>query len=164
MAYPYYPFLQNQMQMGQVQQNLPQVQQATPPTQNTGFLSVRSEAEARNYPVAYGNSVTFKDETAPYIYTKTMGFSQLDRPTFEKYRIVKEDAPVDQPEKAEEQKVEIKDHTEDIERLKSDLVNAKVDIDNLKADVDDLRSELEDATDTISSLKKKLSTTKKVAE
>lgn len=162
MAYPYYPFLQNQMQMGQVQQNLPQVQQATPATQNAGFLSVRSEAEARNYPVAYGNSVTFKDETAPFIYTKTMGFSQLDRPTFEKYRIVKEDTPVDQPEKTEEPKVEIKDHTEEIERLKSDLVNAKVDIDNLKADIDDLRSELEDATDTISSLKKKLSTTKKV--
>lgn len=162
MAYPYYPFLQNQMQMGQVQQNLPQVQQATPATQNAGFLSVRSEAEARNYPVAYGNSVTFKDETAPFIYTKTMGFSQLDRPTFEKYRIVKEDTPIDQPEKAEEPKVDIKDHTEDIERLKSDLVNAKVDIDNLKADIDDLRSELEDATDTISSLKKKLTSTKKV--
>lgn len=162
MAYPYYPFLQNQMQMGQVQQNLPQVQHSAQVTQNAGFLSVRSEAEARNYPVAYGNSVTFKDETVPYIYVKTMGFSQLDRPTFEKYRIVKEDAPVDQPEKAEEQKVESKDHTEDIERLKSDLVNAKVDIDNLKSDIDDLRAELEDATDTISSLKKKLTSTKKV--
>ena len=48
--------------------------------------------EARNYPVAYGASVTFKDETAPYIYTKTMGFSQLDTPRFEKFRIVKEEA------------------------------------------------------------------------
>ena len=60
--------------------------------QNGGFVSVRSETEARNYPVAYGNSVTFKDETAPYVYTKTMGFSQLDRPVFEKYKLVKEDA------------------------------------------------------------------------
>ena len=58
--------------------------------QNGGFVSVRSEDEARNYPVALGNSVTFKDETAPYIYTKTMGFSQLDRPTFERYKLVKE--------------------------------------------------------------------------
>jgi hypothetical protein len=162
MAYPYYPFLQNQMQMGQVQQNLPQVQQSAPVTQNTGFVSVPSEAVARNYPVAYGNSVTFKNENAPYIYTKTMGFSQLEQPTFEKYRIVKEDAPVENTEQVAEQKVEIKDHTEDIERLKSDLVSAKVDIDNLKADIDDLRAELEDATDTISSLKKKLTNTKKV--
>lgn len=161
MAYPYYPFLQNQMQMGQVQQNLQQVQQTAQATQNAGFLSVRSEAEARNYPVAYGNSVTFKDETAPYIYVKTMGFSQLDRPTFEKYRIVKENAPVDQTEVAEP-KTEVKDYTEDIEKIKGDLVNARVDIDNLKADIDDLRAELEDATDTISSLKKKLTNTKKV--
>ena len=50
-----------------------------------------SEQEARNYPVAYGNSVTFKDETAPYIYSKTMGYSQLDRPVFEKYKLVKEE-------------------------------------------------------------------------
>jgi hypothetical protein len=41
--------------------------------------------------VAPGNSVTFKDETAPYVYTKTQGFSQLDRPVFEKYRLVKEE-------------------------------------------------------------------------
>ncbi len=162
MAYPYNPYFQNQMQLGQVQQNLPQVQQSAQVTQNAGFLSVRSEAEARNYPVAYGNSVTFKDETAPYIYVKTMGFSQLDRPTFEKYRIVKEDAPVENAEQVTEPKVEVKDHAEDIEKIKGDLVNARVDIDNLKADIDDLRAELEDATDTIASLKKKLSTTKKV--
>lgn len=55
------------------------------------IVSVRSEAEARNYPVGYGNSVTFKDETAPYIYTKTMGFSQLERPVFEKFKLVRED-------------------------------------------------------------------------
>lgn len=61
------------------------------PIQNSGFVMVRSEMEARNYPVAYGNSVTFKDETAPYIYSKSMGFSQLDRPVFEKYKLVKEE-------------------------------------------------------------------------
>ena len=67
--------------------------QSTQPMQiqNGGFVSVRSEQEARNYPVAYGNSVTFKDETAPYIYSKTMGYSQLDRPVFEKYKLVKEE-------------------------------------------------------------------------
>ena len=59
--------------------------------QNGGFVSVRSEMEAWNYPVKYGASVNFKDETAPYIYVKTMGLSQFDTPVFEKYRLVKED-------------------------------------------------------------------------
>ena len=75
MAYNFYPQFQMPMQ-----------------NQNNGFVSVRNEMEARNYPVAYGNSVTFKDETAPYVYTKTMGFSQLDPPVFEKYKLVKEEA------------------------------------------------------------------------
>ena len=65
-------------------------QQYYQPQQQT-IVSVRNEAEARNYPVAFGASVTFKDETAPYIYTKTMGFSQLDTPRFEKFRIVREE-------------------------------------------------------------------------
>lgn len=57
---------------------------------SSSFVSVRNEAEARSYPIAPGNSITFKDETAPYVYTKTMGFSQLDRPVFEKYKLIKE--------------------------------------------------------------------------
>lgn len=75
----------------QMQQQAQAQAQAAPQIQNGGFVSVRSEADARNYPVAPGNSVTFKDENAPYIYTKTMGFSQLDRPLFEKYRLEKEE-------------------------------------------------------------------------
>lgn len=59
--------------------------------QNGGFISVPSEEVARNYPVAPGNSITFKNENAPYIYTKTMGFSQLDSPLFERYKLVKEE-------------------------------------------------------------------------
>lgn len=86
---PYYPNYFQPQQMPQMPMNQPQPPQVQ---QASGFVSVRSEAEARNYPVAYGNSVTFKDETSPYIYTKTMGFSQLDRPIFDKYKLVKEDA------------------------------------------------------------------------
>lgn len=66
-----------------------------------GFIPVPSEDVARNYPVAPGNSVTFKNENAPYVYTKTMGFSQLDRPIFEKYKLVRED---DVPEETEQKK------------------------------------------------------------
>ena len=97
MAYNFgYPYQYPQQQMQQPMQQQMQIQ-------NGGFVSVRSEAEARNYPVAYGNSITFKDETAPYVYTKTMGFSQLDRPVFEKFKLVREDAqePISEPKNSE---------------------------------------------------------------
>lgn len=94
---PYYQQMQNQamMQQAQAQQTQQQSQQMQQPAiQQSGFVLVPSEQEARNYPVAPGNSVTFKDENAPYCYVKTMGFNQLDRPTFERYRLVKEDSVV----------------------------------------------------------------------
>lgn len=58
--------------------------------QNGGFVSVHSIQEAFNYPVAPGNSVTFKDENSPYIYVKTKGFSQLEEPIFKKFRLIEE--------------------------------------------------------------------------
>ena len=95
---PYYQQMQQQQMMQQqAQQQQPQqtaqVQQS-PSIQQSGFVLVQSEQEARSYPVAPGNSITFKDESQPYCYVKTMGFNQLDRPTFERYRLVKEDSPV----------------------------------------------------------------------
>ena len=84
------------------QQQIPQMQQ-TPQIQNGGFVSVRSIEEAFNYPVAPGNSITFKDANAPYVYTKTKGFSQLEQPIFEKYRLVKEEDMQQEPKKEPEQ-------------------------------------------------------------
>ena len=81
-----YPNYQPAMQYQQVQPA-----QQTQQIQNGGFVSVRSKQEALMWPIAPGSSITFKDETAPYVYTKTMGFSQLDRPQFETYRLIKED-------------------------------------------------------------------------
>lgn len=91
--YPqFYP--QNQNYQNQTYQQNPQSFPQNQQIQNGGFIPVPSEDVARNYPVAPGNSVTFKNENAPYVYTKTMGFSQLDRPIFEKYKLVREeDAP-----------------------------------------------------------------------
>lgn len=92
--YPYQPnYFGNPYGYQQAQQPVPQ---ATPPRQpqiQQGLVMVQSEQEARSYPVAPGNSITFKDETAPFCYVKTMGFSSLDRPTFERYRLVKEESP-----------------------------------------------------------------------
>ena len=91
----YQPYQQPYQQYSQpnYQQYQQPQQTAQPQIQNGGFVQVHNEMEARNYPIAPGNSVTFKDENAPYMYTKTMGFSQLDRPIFERYRLVKEEAP-----------------------------------------------------------------------
>lgn len=95
---PYYQQMQNQM-MQQNQQMQPtqmsganqQVQQPT--IQQSWFVRVQSEQEARAYPVAPGNSITFKDERQPYCYVKTMSYNQLDPPTFERYRFLKDDSP-----------------------------------------------------------------------
>ena len=83
----YSPYFQPQMpQMSQVPQQMPQNHVTM-----SEMVSVSSENMARNYPVAHGNSVTFKNENAPYIYTKTMGFSQLDQPIFKKYKLIEEE-------------------------------------------------------------------------
>lgn len=68
--------------------------------QNNNLITVRNEAEAMNYPVAFGNCVTFLNETAPYVYTKTMGTSPFEQPVFAKYRLVREDAS-DKPQEAD---------------------------------------------------------------
>lgn len=73
----------------------PYLPQQTMPAQQMqagGIINVRSEDEARTYPVAPGNSVTFKDDTQPYMYVKTQGFNQMEMPTFKKYRLVEEAA------------------------------------------------------------------------
>lgn len=90
----YNPYSYQYPQYGQNMpaQQLQNVQQMPQPQiQNGGLVSVHNENEARNYPIAIGTSITFKDENAPYVYTKTMGFSQLESPKFDKYRLIKEE-------------------------------------------------------------------------
>lgn len=120
--YSYQQGYMPQSQMTQMSQNQMPVQQ-TQQIQNGGFVSVRNEIEARNYPVAFGNSITFKDENAPYIYTKTMGFSQLDNPVFDKYRLVKEEPtmPQNETEKPEADKLSYDELKSEIEAVKSQI-------------------------------------------
>lgn len=99
--------------------------------QNGGFVSVRSAQEAFNYPVALGNSVTFKDETAPYIYVKTRGFSQLEEPVFEQFQLVK----VDNSQKvAESEQITSTEYA-----LKSDLSALQQEIDLLKKKISEFK-------------------------
>lgn len=46
---------------------------------------------AQNYPVAPGNCVSFKIDNQPFLCTKSMSFSPLDKPVFDVYRLVKEE-------------------------------------------------------------------------
>lgn len=118
MAYNYSPY---QFQFPQYQQQ----QQI----QNNGFVSVRSIEEAFNWPIAPGNSITFKDENAPFVYTKTKGFSPLEQPVFEKYRLVKvEEQPQTAPEAATggfDAQGQIKLLWEEITALKSQIAAKK---------------------------------------
>ena len=96
-SYPsptYYPQMQNMYSAAQQQQAPQQIRSG-------GIVSVANEDEARRYPVAPGYTVTMRDENGPYLYEKTMGYSQLDQPIFRKARIVFEDDAIKQ-EKPEE--------------------------------------------------------------
>ena len=100
----------------------PYFQQPMQAQQDNGFIMVRNEAEARNYPVGFGHSVTFKDEGAPFVYTKTMGYSQMQPPVFEKYRLVKEEVEENitpQPNSLDAVKEDIKNIWAEIEALKN---------------------------------------------
>ena len=88
---PYYPPMQPaaypQPVMPQQQQGPP----TPPPIRSGGIVSVPNEETARSYPVAPGVTVTMRDESGPFLYEKTMGYSQLEPPIFRKARIVFED-------------------------------------------------------------------------
>lgn len=105
-----------------------------PQMQNGALISVRNEYEARNYPTAHGASLTFKDENAPYLYTKTLGFSQMDVPVFERFRLVKEE---DVSGESDPRPTEGNDH---LNELKQDISQLQGQIRDIKRDVDGLLS------------------------
>ena len=109
--YQYYPTQTNayptQMNIGSTQptQNIPQIQDG-------GFVTIPNADMVYNYPVAMGKCVTFKVEGKPIIIEKSMGFSQLDSPKIERYRLVKEDS----------EESEITEHgMSELDKVKSDI-------------------------------------------
>lgn len=127
--YPYYSAVQPQQQ----QQIAPAPQiQTTPQIQNGGFVSVRSENEVFNYPVAPGNCVTFKIEGQPIVMEKSMGFSQLESPHVERYRLVKE---------------------EPVEKMSDVSQNKVLDFNNINSTLDSLKGEIKDIWGEINALK-----------
>lgn len=128
-----------QVQATQIQNQVPQQPQY--PIVQGGFVRVRNENEARMYPVAPGNSVTFIDEVQPFCYTKTVNMGQLDRPIFEKYRLVKEE---DAPAPVEAANKPVESPTMDLTRyaLAADVAAFRDEIDALKADIESFRGDL----------------------
>lgn len=108
------------------------MQQFAPQIQNSGFIVVKSEQEIFNYPVGCGNSVNFKLENAPYLYTKTMGFSQFDKPVIEKYKLVKEDT---QETTVEEKKPEVDNSA--LDSVKGEIEDIWKEIEAIKKEISD---------------------------
>jgi hypothetical protein len=107
--------------------------------QDGGFVMVASEQDAWAYPIRHGTSVTFRDEKKPYIYTKTLGFSQMDSPIFEKYRLIKETLQNAQNEPEKDTSDELP-----IYATKSEFGALKEEFEALKDRMDKLRKELGD--------------------
>lgn len=108
-----------------------QAAQQSQQIQNNGLVNVRSRTEAQNYPVAPGNSVTFKDESGPFVYVKTMGFSQLDRPTFETFRLVREEDAAESTRSDESEKgIDLSNYA-----LKADLAALREDLEALREEM-----------------------------
>lgn len=107
--------------------SMPQQQPVQQQIQNGGIVNVQSEQEAQNYPVAQGTSVTFVNGNEQKIYIKTRGFSSLDKPIFETYKLVKE--------KNENESVSA-ESTRDVSYVE------KHEFEALKADFDRLKKEI----------------------
>ena len=113
-----------------------------PQMQSGGFISVASEDEAVKWAVAPGNVITFKVQGKPIVIEKSMGFSQLEEPKVERYRLVKEDAPEPEP-------------TNEPEYATRACVDAlEAEIGDLKKDVDTLMGRLQEAFKPKSTRKK----------
>lgn len=157
LQYPMYNGFQNQYGYTQPIIN-PMVNQGQFQIQNGGFIAVPSEEDARKYPVAPGNSVTFKNENAPYVYTKTMGFSQLDRPLFEKFRLVKEEDTEVQKEEKSESEASVAEPLKYL--MQEDLSPLVKDIKNIQTKIKEIDSVLEGLKSSCDSSVKQITTTK----
>ena len=135
--YPQYGYQPQQPQIPQqMAQQMPQ--QPVQQIQNGGFLAAPNEEYVRSYPVALGNCVTFKIEGKPYVMEKSMGFSQLDSPKIEKYRLVKEE-----PEEVANSPEDSKNNNKEINSTLDEIIG---EIEAIKADIKAIKEKLKSIT------------------
>lgn len=138
---PYFPQNYPQVQPQQVQQ--PQAQQIQPvqqtqpqQMQNGGFMVVPSEDIARTYPVAPGNCVTFKIEGKPIVMEKSMGFSQLEAPRIDRYRLVREEDIQEQPEPEPAKQTDYSQYIDELkEKVNKDMEEIWSEINGIKSQI-----------------------------
>ena len=103
----------------------PQPQQTQTIKMSSDVVVVKSEQNVVDFPVAPGTSTIFKIENQPLLFIKTMGISQFDSPTIEKWikdeKDAKEEIPVT--------------NSQEISELRSD-------IDIIKEELSDLRDKV----------------------
>lgn len=151
--YPNYSFMQ---QMPQMQQQMPPQYMQPQKEERFGIISVNGEKQARDWPLAPGSSLTFKDETGPYIYTKTMGLSQFDAPIFEKYRLIKE---ADLNDLQENQKIDttaFDSLNKEAQETKETIGVLENEINNIHGEFNTIHGELDGIQKSYDSLKEEL--------
>lgn len=137
---PYNPYFPQQFypqpptpQQTAQQQTIQQAQQ--PQIQNGGFMSVRTEEEAYNWPIAPGVGMTFKVESAPVIIDKSRGFSPLEQPVVRVYDMierVQQPSAAPQPQEAHVQPAADYAERSDVEALRRELDGFRADLEALK--------------------------------
>jgi len=122
-------YYQQQMKQFQPQptQTVQPIQQAPQQIQDGGFMVMPSEEAALKYPIAPGNSITFKIENQPLIIEKTMGFSKMEGPQIKYFDLKERKSAL-----MEEQPLEHVDYA------------LKADIDKLKTEIEDLKRRLQE--------------------
>lgn len=138
----------------QMMQPIPQQtgQQASPQQQtqipqqsqimNGGFVHVQSENEARQYPVAPGNSVTFIDDTQAFCYTKTMSTGQFDTPIFKKFKLVEvpDNNITQNAQKAPSEALSPQGYNLEDYALKADVAALRVEIERLESKFENINT------------------------
>lgn len=107
--------------------------------QGTVFIPVHSDGEVLASPVAPGNTVYFKHETEPYVYTKSMGMSQFEIPQIKKYQLkeieMNNSAATDNKQANESQPKYLLES--DIQPILDELRQCKEELNNLKAKLEE---------------------------
>lgn len=117
------PTSMNQMQSPQMQS--PQMQQQQQ-NQDGSFMVMRvaTVKDAKEYPIAPGNGLTFFIEKEPYLCCKTLGNTGLEQPRFRKWKLIEEteDGLEVSPEKsAPVAYVDKEEHEKEIGSLKEQI-------------------------------------------
>ena len=110
--------------------------------------------------MAPGTSVTFIDENQPYCYTKTMDRSQLDRPKFEKYRLVKEEDTPSASQNASEPVSAVPEVDLSGYATKAEVDALKDEIEDRLTDMKALQSDLKNLSDRVEILAEKKTTSR----